>query len=213
MLFYGHSTLNAPNLVWSWMSMLVHIYFFFLVNYFLRINSQRWDSWYKCHGHFFDSWYTVRLLSKINNKRLQTCKLNYSTTISLPGPVFLNFPGGLDGKESTCNVRGLGSIPGLGRSPGGGHGNPLQYSCLEKTQWMRSLVGYSAWGCQEWHDCVTKHSTTPRFHEDWILWLYFLAFILLSMVHSVWITSYNFSMCHLFLFKHFSTLYTISLLP
>ena len=36
-----------------------------------------------------------------------------------------------DGKESTCNVRDLGSVPGLGRSPGGGHGNPLQYSCLE----------------------------------------------------------------------------------
>ena len=35
------------------------------------------------------------------------------------------------GKESPCNVRDLGSIPGLGRSPGGRHGNPLQCSCLE----------------------------------------------------------------------------------
>jgi len=41
------------------------------------------------------------------------------------------FPGGSDGKESTCNVGDLGSIPGLGRSPGGEHGNPPQYSCLE----------------------------------------------------------------------------------
>ena len=41
------------------------------------------------------------------------------------------FPGGLDGKESTCNVGDLGLIPGLGRSPGGGPGYPLQYSCLE----------------------------------------------------------------------------------
>ena len=41
------------------------------------------------------------------------------------------FPGASDGKESTCNVADLGSIPGLERSPGGGHGNPLQYSCLE----------------------------------------------------------------------------------
>ena len=40
-------------------------------------------------------------------------------------------PGGSDGKESACNVGDLGSIPGLGRFPGGGHGNPLQYSCLE----------------------------------------------------------------------------------
>ena len=41
------------------------------------------------------------------------------------------FPGGSDGKESACSVGDLGSIPGLGRSPGGGHGNPLQYPCLE----------------------------------------------------------------------------------
>ena len=43
----------------------------------------------------------------------------------------MGFPGGSDGKESTCNAGDLGSIPGLRRSPGGGHGNPLQYSCLE----------------------------------------------------------------------------------
>ena len=41
------------------------------------------------------------------------------------------FPGGLGGKESACNVGGLGLVPGLGRFPGGGHGNPFQYSCLE----------------------------------------------------------------------------------
>ena len=42
-----------------------------------------------------------------------------------------NFTGGSDGKESACNVGDPGSIPGLGRSPGEGTGNPLQYSCLE----------------------------------------------------------------------------------
>ena len=42
------------------------------------------------------------------------------------------FPGGSDGKESACNARDLGSIPGLGRFPGGGNGNPLQDSCLKK---------------------------------------------------------------------------------
>ena len=41
------------------------------------------------------------------------------------------FPGGSMGKESTCNAGDLGSIPGSGRSPGGGHSNPLQYSCLK----------------------------------------------------------------------------------
>ena len=38
---------------------------------------------------------------------------------------------GSDGKEFTCSAGDLGSIPGLGRFPGGGNGNPLQYSCLE----------------------------------------------------------------------------------
>ena len=42
------------------------------------------------------------------------------------------------------DVRDTGSIPGLGRSPGGGNGNPLQYSCLEN-HGQRSLVGYGPW--------------------------------------------------------------------
>ena len=41
------------------------------------------------------------------------------------------FPGGTSGKEPTCNGGGVGSVPGSGRSPGEGHGNPLQYSGLE----------------------------------------------------------------------------------
>ena len=43
------------------------------------------------------------------------------------------FPGGSDSEESTCNVGDLGSMPGLGRSPGEGNGNPLQYSYLENS--------------------------------------------------------------------------------
>ena len=50
-------------------------------------------------------------------------------------PMYLDsiqgFPGGSDGKVSACNAGDLGSIPGEGRSPGEGNGNPLQYSCLE----------------------------------------------------------------------------------
>ena len=42
-----------------------------------------------------------------------------------------DFLGGLDSKEFACNVGNLGSIPGLGRSPGEGNGTPLQYACLE----------------------------------------------------------------------------------
>ena len=61
----------------------------------------------------------------------------------LPTPVFLGFPGGSDGKESAYNTGDLGWIPGLGRSLGGGHGNPLQYSCLKILLGQRSLAGYS----------------------------------------------------------------------
>ena len=46
----------------------------------------------------------------------------------------MGFLGGSDGKESTCNVGDLGLIPGLGRCPGKGNGNPLQYSCLENSR-------------------------------------------------------------------------------
>ena len=61
----------------------------------------------------------------------------------LPTPVFLGFPGSSDGKESACNAEDLGSIPGLRRSPEGGHGNLLQYSFLENAHGQRSLAGYS----------------------------------------------------------------------
>ena len=53
------------------------------------------------------------------------------------------------GQQSACNAGDsgdAGSIPELGRSPGGGHGNPLQYSCLENPLEQRSLAGYSPWG-------------------------------------------------------------------
>ena len=57
----------------------------------------------------------------------------------------MGFPGGSAGKESTCNTGDLGSIPGLGRSPGGGCGNPLQYSCLEdpmdRGTWQAAVHG------------------------------------------------------------------------
>ena len=45
----------------------------------------------------------------------------------------MGFPGGSEAKVSACNMGDLGSIPGSGRSPGEGNGNPLQYSCLENS--------------------------------------------------------------------------------
>ena len=60
----------------------------------------------------------------------------------------LGFPWWLSGKEAACNVGAtgdMGSIPGSGKSPGGGHGNPLQYSCLENPMdrgaWQATVYG------------------------------------------------------------------------
>ena len=61
----------------------------------------------------------------------------------------LGFPGGSDITESACNAGDLDLMSGLGRSPGEGNGNPLQYSCLENPQGQRSLVGYSPWVLKE----------------------------------------------------------------
>ena len=77
-----------------------------------------------------------------------------------PTPVFLGFPGGLDGKKSSQNVRDLGSIPGLGRSPGE-YGNPLQHSCLENPQGKRSLAG-SLGSQRVGYGWATKHSTAQK---------------------------------------------------
>ena len=64
------------------------------------------------------------------------------------------------------DVRDASSTPGLGRFPGGGHGNPLQYSCLENSHGQRSLAGYSLWGLKnldisEWlstAQCILKNT-------------------------------------------------------
>ena len=63
----------------------------------------------------------------------------------------LGFPGGSDCKEFACNAGDPGLVPGLGRSPGRGHGNPLQYSCLENS------MGRGAW----W-------ATVHRVAKSWI---------------------------------------------
>ena len=61
----------------------------------------------------------------------------------------MHFPGGSAGKESVCNTEDLDMIPRLGRSHGGRHSNPLQYSCLESPHVQRSLVGYNPCGRKE----------------------------------------------------------------
>ena len=57
----------------------------------------------------------------------------------------MGFPGGVEGKESACNAGDPGSVPGLGRFPRKGNGNPLQYSCLEypmdREAWRATVHG------------------------------------------------------------------------
>ena len=103
--------------------------------------------------------------SKLQGPRHHT---SFSWNLCLP-----SFPGGSEGKESACNTGDLGSIPELGRSPGKGNGNPLQYSCLENP-----MDGGSLWATvhgvpksQIWlsnkHLCVCVClSTVIRIYSD-----------------------------------------------
>ena len=70
----------------------------------------------------------------------------------------LGFPGGSERKEFTCNARGLGLVPGLGQSPGGGHGKPRQCFCLEKPHGQRSRQATVHWVTESDTTEVTKHS-------------------------------------------------------
>ena len=66
-----------------------------------------------------------------------------------PTSVLMGFSGSSEVKASACNAGDPGSTPGLGRSPGGGCGNPLQYSYLENSHGQRSLADYRPWGRKE----------------------------------------------------------------
>ena len=70
--------------------------------------------------------------------------------------------GGSEVKASASNAGDLGSIPGLGRSPGEGNGNPLQYSCHGESHGQRSLVGYSPWGCKESTSLYYSKAAVPK---------------------------------------------------
>ena len=73
------------------------------------------------------------------------CFLTILKVVFIEPKPLLGFPGGSDDKESTCNAGDLGSIPGLGRSPGEGHGSPLQCSCPENSMdrgaWRATVHG------------------------------------------------------------------------
>ena len=74
-----------------------------------------------------------------------SCNIVLGTFGELPERILFDY--GSDGKESACNAGDSNSIPGLGRSPGGGNGNPLQYSCLENSMdrgaWWATVHGFA----------------------------------------------------------------------
>ena len=78
-------------------------------------------------------------------------------------------PGDSDGKESACNVGDLGSIPALGRSPGRGHSNPLQDSCLENPRDRGAWWAYSPSGCKE-SDMTERLSTLSKSCVPYTVW-------------------------------------------
>ena len=80
------------------------------------------------------------------------------------------------------DIRDVGSIPGSGISPGGGHGNPLPYFCLENPHGQRSLAGggASSWGCKE--SDTTEATKHRHMHRD--TWGSYEKYIFLSLSSS-----------------------------
>ena len=96
---------------------IVYIIYCIILQDFPGISAGKKKIWLQCKRPQFDSW--VRKILWRRNR--------------LPFPVFLGFPGGPAGKKSACNAGDLGSVPGLGRSPGDGNGYPHHHSDLENS--------------------------------------------------------------------------------
>ena len=99
--------------------------------------------------------YSSWLWNESNYKRMSS----HTFTTSASNQASLGFPCGSDGKEPASNAGDLGSIPGLGRSHGGGHGSPLQYLAW-RIPWTEEPGGLQSIGLQRVrHDWATKPST------------------------------------------------------
>ena len=154
------SNLEMIDWLMFWAMLAMHVGFSRVAAHrllFVRIRLQR-------RRPQFDSW-----VGKIRWRRDR-----------LPIPVFLGFPGGSNGKESACKGGDPGSIPGLGRSPGKGNGNSLQYSCLENPSGQRKLAGYCPWARKELD--MTEHSTGLLDQRAILVFVFWEPFILLSIM-------------------------------
>ena len=129
-------------LVWQLLTLFIILYLFLVINEHSSVFPQ------------LIKWADYGTLSSVTGGLVSSFLLVNSSHLALiilpQGHVAASEdPGGSDSKESVCKAGDLGSITGLARSPGGGHGNPLQYSCLENPHGQRSLVGYSPQGHKE----------------------------------------------------------------
>ena len=110
--------------MWYWVSfpwwlMMLNTFFTYLLAICIS-SSEKYL--FKSFAHFLIRLFVSLLLNYRSSNRYWKLHLTW------------DFPGGISDKESACNagdLRDMGSIPGLGRAPGGGHGNPLPYFCLE----------------------------------------------------------------------------------
>ena len=121
----------------------------------------------------------------------------------LPTPVFSGFPGGSNGRESACNVGYLGSIPGSGRSPRGGNGNLLQYSCLENSMhrgaWWATVHGVA----KSWTRLSDQRTQKHTHAHIYILLVLFLWRILTNTLPYSYPTSNTWEMAQLNSFPNY----------
>ena len=110
-----------------------------------------------------------------------------SLSIKVHPCCFRGFPGGLAGKESTFNAGDMGSVPRLGRSPGGGHGNPLQYSCqknpVDRGGWWGTVHGVT----KSWTELkrLSTHVCCCKWQDS--LFCGCIIYLFLFMTYFLWI--------------------------
>ena len=122
--------------IYSGMGLLDHVVVPFLV--FLSFHTLCHSGYSNLHSH-----------QKYTRASISPPKQHLGQHMLTAASPWTGFPGGSDSKESTCNAGDLSLIPGWGRSPGEGNGNPFQYSCLGNP-WTEAPNGLQSMGWQSW---------------------------------------------------------------